>query len=118
MRFTIDARSQAARQPFQHSLIVRETRFSCATELAQAGIQDLYRALVTDEQRNRLIIDDVLNALEEGRSPILLTERKDHLEYLAARLRPATRNLVILRGGMGVKQRRELAARFAAIAND
>jgi superfamily II DNA or RNA helicase len=60
----------------------------------------------------------VLNALEEGRSPILLTERKDHLEYLAGRLRPAAKNLVILQGGMGAKQRRELAAQFAAIPGD
>jgi len=59
--------------------------------------------------------NDVLNALEEGRSPILLTERRDHLEYFEAQLRPAARNLVVLRGGMGAKQRREATERIAAI---
>ena len=57
----------------------------------------------------------MLNALEEGRSPILLTERRDHLEYFEAQLRPAARNLVVLQGGMGTKQRRQTAARIAAI---
>jgi hypothetical protein len=38
------------------------------------SIQDLYRALVADEHRNRLIINDVLTALEEDRSPILFTD--------------------------------------------
>lgn len=60
----------------------------------------------------------MLNALEERRSPILLTERKDHLEYFADRLRPAARNLIIMQGGMGAKQRRELAGRIAAIPPD
>ena len=77
--------------------------------------QDLYRLLAADEQRNHLIIDDVLNSLEEVRSPILLTERRDHLEYFEAQLRPAARNLVVLQGGMGAKQRRETAARIAPI---
>lgn len=57
----------------------------------------------------------MLNALAEGRSPILLTERRDHLEYFEAQLRPAARNLVVLRGGMGPKQRREVTERIAAI---
>jgi len=74
--------------------------------------------MVADEPRNRLIVDDVLNALEEGRSPILLTERRDHLDYFARQLRPATRNLVVLQGGMSAKKRREVAAQFAAIPSD
>jgi superfamily II DNA or RNA helicase len=96
-------------------LIVRETPFRLRDDAAGTGIHEIYRALATDEQRNRLIIDDVLNALEEGRSPILLTERRDHLEYLATELHPATRNLVILRGGMGARQRKEVAQRIASI---
>jgi superfamily II DNA or RNA helicase len=115
VRFAIDPKNQTARRPFARRLIVRETRFRLAGEERQTPIQDLYRALVADESRNQLIVNDVLNALEEGRSPILLTERKDHLEYFEAQLRPAARNLVVLRGGMGAKQRREVRERIAAI---
>ena len=116
VRFAIDSKNQTARRPFAHRLIVRETKFRLAGNAYQTPIQDLYRALVADEFRNQLIVNDVLNALEEGRSPLLLTERTDHLEYLEAQLRPAARNLVVLRGGMGVKQRREAAERIAAIS--
>jgi superfamily II DNA or RNA helicase len=116
--FTVDSKNQTARRPFAHRLIVRETQFRVAGNGRQTPIQDLYRALVADASRNQLIINDVLNALEEGRSPLLLTERKDHLEYLEAQLRPAARNLVVLRGGMGAKQRREVAERIAAIPPD
>ena len=59
-------------------------------------IQPLYAALATDEGRNRLILADIASALAEGRSPILLTERKDHLEYLAHRLQGSARHLVVL----------------------
>lgn len=118
VRFTIDSKNQTAGRPFAHRLIVRETQFRVAGDARQTPIQDLYRALVADASRNQLIVNDVLNALEEGRSPLLLTERKDHLEYLEAQLRPAARNLVVLRGGMGAKQRREVAERIAAIPPD
>ena len=97
VRFAVDARSDAARRPFDHRLIVRETAFGRGRTVSLDRIQPLYAALATDEGRNRLILADVASALAEGRSPILLTERKDHLEYFAHRLRGDARHLVVLR---------------------
>jgi len=54
-------------------------------------------------------------AIQEGRSPILLTERKDHLEYFAERLRPIVRHLVVLQGGMTAKERRSSTDQLASI---
>ena len=115
VRFAVDPRSQAARRPFDHRLIVRETAFRLDGSRADAGIQGIYAALAEDEMRNRLILDDVLHALEEGRSPILLTERRDHLEYFAEQLRGFVRHLVVLQGGMTAKERQEIGARLAAV---
>ena len=42
----------------------------------------------------------------EKRSPILLTERRDHLDYLAKHLHGPARNLIVLHGGMKAKDRR------------
>lgn len=53
--------------------------------------------------------------MAEGRSPILLTERKDHLELLAASLQGVARHVVVLRGGMPPTERRVAAATLAAI---
>jgi superfamily II DNA or RNA helicase len=115
IRFAVDPRSQAARRPFNHRLIVRESAFRLDGSRADAGIQVIYTALAEDEARNRLILDDVLHALEEGRSPILLTERRDHLEYFAEQLRGFVRHLVVLQGGMTAKERREIGAQLAAV---
>ena len=81
-RFAINDKSQAAQRPFAHTLAVRETGFKTLSE-RRATIQELYAALAADAKRNQLILDDVIEALEHGLSPILLTERKDHLEYFA-----------------------------------
>jgi superfamily II DNA or RNA helicase len=115
VRYAVEAKSEAAGRPFEHHLFVRETGFRVSEAMAGAGIQAIYRALVQDERRNQLIIDDVLRALDEGRSPILLTERKDHLMYLAEQLRGHAPNLVVLHGGMTDKERRGLSARLAAL---
>ena len=74
--------------------------------------------LTANKQRNNLIFDDVIQSLEEGRSPILLTERKEHLEYFADRLRKFTRNLIVLQGGRSAKRRREDLNRLAAISDN
>ena len=116
VRFAIDPKSQAAQRPFAHKLLVRETGFNASSE-GTPGIQELYAALAADEKRNRLILDDVIQALEQGASPILLTERKDHLEYFADQLIKFTRHLVVLQGGMSAKERRGARERLAAIPN-
>ncbi len=112
--FAVDARNQAAHRPFHHNLIVRETEFSLDDGDDQR-IQALYRRLAADEHRNNMIFDDVLHALEAGRSPILLTERRDHLEHFAERLRGFSRNLIVLRGGRSAAKRRDDLDQLAAV---
>jgi superfamily II DNA or RNA helicase len=116
VRFAIDPKSLAAQRSFEHRLIVRDTRYELNSGAANEGIQGIYRELASDEKRNRLILDDVVRALDEGRSPILLTERRDHLEYFVANLRGLTRNLIVLQGGMRSKARREAMDRLATIS--
>ncbi|HEU0302161.1 MAG TPA: DEAD/DEAH box helicase family protein [Longimicrobium sp.] len=88
-------------------LVVRNTALRLPDSASEAGIQTIYRILAADEARNQLIVNDVLQALDDGRSPILLTERRDHLEYLAERLGRHVPDLLVLRGGMKATERRE-----------
>jgi superfamily II DNA or RNA helicase len=118
VRFAIDPKSEAARRPFEHRLICRETTFRAGGLGSEASIQELYAAIAADGRRNELILNDVIGALEQGRSPILLTERRDHLECFAARLRGFARHLVVLQGGVTAKARRAAKAQLAAIPRD
>ncbi len=118
VRFAADGKRQAARRPFEHTLIVRETGFKAAGLPEGVGIQEVYAALAANQDRNDLILTDVRGALKEQRSPIVLTERRDHLEHLATRLRGVARHLIVLHGGLRAKERRELLARLAGVPDD
>jgi superfamily II DNA or RNA helicase len=106
VRFRVDARSQAAARPFLHRVVLRTTDFAAPSgaEGERPPIQSLYAALAANDARNALIFDDVLKSLEERRSPLILTERKDHAQHLAEKLSRFARNVIVLTGGMGAKQ--------------
>ena len=71
--------------------------------------------LALDTDRNDLIFDDILSALEKGRSPVVITERKDHLDLLEGRLSKFAKNVIVLRGGMSARQARAAAESLATI---
>lgn len=118
VRYRVDARKQAASRPFEHRVVVRETVFSMVGSQVDPTIQDIYSALMSDEARNAMILDDVISAVDSKRSPVVITERKEHLEMLAEHLRRAVRNVIVLKGGTGVKQRRAVAEQLASIPED
>ena len=78
----------------------------------------MYRWLAADSRRNSLIVDRIIAAIEAGRSPIVLTERRDHLEFIAQELSKAAKNVIVLQGGMTEKARREVSERLEAIPRD
>ena len=121
VRHRVDAKAQAAARPFEHTVLVRPTGFrpvKPADEDARIQFQDLYKELIADDERNRLICDDVVVSAREGRSPLVLTERNEHIDCLAARLSPRIRHLVVLRGGAKPKESHAIIARLAAIPED
>jgi superfamily II DNA or RNA helicase len=115
IRFRETAKKQVDTMPFKHMVLTRFTDFKLPPELTDPKIQDIYSALVLDKHRNELIFNDLLKALERGRSPLLLTERTEHLEWFAEHLRGFAQNIIILRGGMGAKQRKALAEQIKAV---
>src|SRR4051794_2946081 len=119
VRYRVDARKQAASRPFDHKVIFRRTEFQLPRFRPgeQPAIQDLYAKLAQDPARNDLIFDDILSALENGRSPVVITERKDHLDMLAGRLSKFAKNVVVLRGGMGARRSRAASAALEEISD-
>ncbi|MEW6667252.1 MAG: DEAD/DEAH box helicase family protein [Thermodesulfobacteriota bacterium] len=118
VRYRVDSKRQALAHPFTHTVYVRPTGFQPVQAPAPdvgSRFQQLYAELIADESRNRLIFEDVLRAVREGRSPMVLTERKDHLERLAELLSPEVRHLILMRGGMDRKELGNVMARLAGI---
>jgi superfamily II DNA or RNA helicase len=119
IRHLVDARAQTTTRPFDHMVRFRRTEFQFPRNRPdeKPTIQELYAKLAQDSARNDLVFDDILSALEAGRSPVVITERKDHLELLAARLSKFAKNVVVLQGGMGAKRSRAASKTLEAISD-
>jgi len=118
IRHRVDAKQQAHARPFTHHVIVRPTRLRPMEEPdpdRRLEYQNLCADIMRSEERNLMIRDDVLEALREGRSPLVLTERIEHVSILAELLKPHSPNLIVLQGGMGRKSLREAIAQLAAV---
>lgn len=118
LRFRERLKKAADRLPFEPLVFERETLFNLPPNGQEIGIQDIYQMILQDEARNDLIFDDILKALETGRSPLVLTERKDHLEYLQERLKNFARNIIVLKGGLGKKQRQIISEQLKSIPDE
>ncbi len=71
-------------------------------------IQNVFKALVENDHRNRAVINDVTSAYREGRKVLVLTERTDHLTLLRNYLGEDIANCFLLHGRMPRKQREEV----------
>jgi superfamily II DNA or RNA helicase len=105
------------KSPFSQKLITRFTNFSCSWS-GEDTINSIWPLLITAEERNQMICDDVMDNLKEKRSPIILTERKEHLEILRQKLQDSVSHLVILQGGMKAGIRKEMIAKLTNVPDD
>ncbi|SHK07517.1 Superfamily II DNA or RNA helicase [Desulfatibacillum alkenivorans DSM 16219] len=121
VRYRVDDRKQAEKRPFGHKVVMRPTGFQMKSPLhgdADPTIHDYYTALMKDEQRNMLILKDLLDAIKEGRSPVVLTERKEHLQIFMDLIENQVQHVIALKGGMGKKQRVAISDRIASIGEE
>jgi superfamily II DNA or RNA helicase len=115
IRYRVNARDQAAARPFEHVVIPRFTNFRLPAQAQKPEIHEIYAALTHDQSRNDMILKDLLETIKRGRSPLVLTERTEHLKALAARLENTVKNVLVPQGGMGVKQRKAIMTRLLNI---
>nr|WP_253944674.1 DEAD/DEAH box helicase [Paenibacillus sp. NEAU-GSW1] len=118
IRMRIDTKMLGNVRGFTLTVIPRYTMFRMPAGTTSSDIQNVYQSLVADEERNTMIFDDLLKCLDDGRSPLLLVERTVHAEYFEQRLKGFAKNVIVLRGGMGKKQREAIREKMASIPND
>ena len=120
VRYRVTARQGVATHPFKHQVIFRETGFTLPQHLEKSEMtfHEIYDALINDETRNTIIFEDVMKSIaEENRSPLLISERREHIEMFALRFRSLVKNVIVFRGGMGRKQRQALQEKLASISD-
>ena len=105
IRYNADAKAQMQGQTFQRLLVPRFTPFRPVSG-EDLSFTKVAQQLSEDEYRNLFIVKDVIEALKEGRSPIILTSRTAHVEILADLLRPHCPNVITLVGSESTKEKR------------
>jgi superfamily II DNA or RNA helicase len=83
-----------------------------------AGIQEVFRTLAIDTARTARIAEEIVDAYQQGRKILVLTERTEHLAAIEAALGGRVLNLVTLQGRSSKKQRVAALARLDALAPD
>jgi superfamily II DNA or RNA helicase len=89
IRYSIDAKSQASKRDFEHYIVPCFTSFKKPFSQTEETwhITQIYTALSENEFRNQQIITDVLNAVKNNRTPIILTQRTEHVSRFADMLK-------------------------------
>ncbi len=136
VRHRVDAKDMSVFQRFSHTVEVRLTGFEPATPPTSAPTDDVtsspslkidenrpaYTALVSElvnnRRRNEMIVNDVIDAVSRGRSPVVLTERREHLETLREMISGRVEHLLVYHGQMGTRQQRELNAAKTAVPDE
>ena len=121
IRYHVDARKQAQKRPFRHFVMPRHTEFRLPVNLTEQyerlPIQTVYAELANNGVRNEMIVNDVVFALKDGRSPIILTERKEHVAFFADRLSGISKHIIILQGGMGNNVHKQMLEKIESIGD-
>jgi len=95
----------------QKNVTIHETGFRLSAEVGHhPAYHELIQLLTSNEARNKKIIGHTLNAISEGRFPLLISDRKEHLDTLEKLVgeKVSAEELKIIRldGDLSNKQRR------------
>ncbi len=112
IRHVIDVPAVAERR-----VVVHETAFTTEETGADGpSIQAIYTELAADEERNALIVRQVLDAVEEERCCLILTNRLDHLDVLSTAIRArSVAPVLAMHGRQAPAERRALRDRLAGL---
>lgn len=114
--YRVDAIEQAQRQLFDHVAVPRFTdfRMPLAADGGFRTLNQIFSELCLSKNRNAMIVDDVVKAVNAGRMPIVLTERTEHAKLLTDAIEHRGVKTFLLIGKEAAKLKREKLAAIAA----
>ena len=116
IRHLVDAKSQAQNRGFSHYIIPRFTSFRSLNSKEKA-ITQIYTEITENANRNKQIVSDAIYAVENGRTPIIITERTEHIEVLKDMLLGKCENIITLMGKISPKEKRQTMEKLSNITD-
>lgn len=117
-RHPMNGQPERADRALSLRVVRRDTSFDPSGLPTDASIQEIYGALTGDEERTQMIAAEAVGLVAEGRSPIVLTERREHLQRLRERLIDRVPTLISLHGEMRAADSRVAAERLRSISDE
>ena len=108
IRFQVDAKKEASHRTFDHLIVPRFTavRMPLDTRSKKWHITDIYTHICESDLRNRQIVADVERVVNDGRNPLILTERTQHIRQLVELMKDKDFEVIVLTGELKTKVRR------------
>lgn len=104
IRHVVDTTDRAARE-----MLVHETTFRTEEPgIDGPSIQAIYSELAADAERNAMIAGHVIEAVDQGRTCLVLTNRLQHLDALADALESCGSPVIRLHGRLAAANRRDI----------
>lgn len=119
--YSTTAKQMNQSQNFAHYLVPRFSSFHYVqinSDSENPKINEYYEKLVSNEARNNLIIEDVKNAVLESRTPLILSDRIEHLKTLKERLVDCAKNVILITGRGTQKQKKEQLEKLNSVQTD
>ena len=101
----------------EHKVLVQETGITIGDLQQEHTTNELYDYLYINPIRNMQIVMDVRNCLDEKRYPIILTERKEHIDLLEKELSSYVK-VYKLHGGLKKKERESIMEELQNLSED
>ncbi|MEG0505025.1 MAG: DEAD/DEAH box helicase family protein, partial [Raoultibacter sp.] len=111
-RYKVNPLDQARKRPFEQFVVPRFTNSLPEDANEKFNITKLYGTLASDHRRNELIITDIIACIEADRSPLVLTERTEHVAELARLLKTRFSNVLTVTGKMSDLEKRTFLNRI------
>ena len=118
IRVRVSNKELKQNKEMEHTVIVKKTNYKYipSDEQDKILISEILNDMCHNVFRNSMIIEDIKKCIEEGRTPIVLTERVEHLKILKEGLDDLNIPIVIYKGNMGKKKTKEIGSQSSAIA--
>ncbi len=107
-------------QNFAHIFIPRFTSFHFAENQTSTPlkINNYYEKLIENEARNILITEDVKSAVKNNRTPLILSDRIEHLQKLETLLKDCAQNIILITGHGTQKQKKLQLEKLNSVPNE
>lgn len=104
IRHKFSAKNRAEKTGFNYQVRIKTTDF----ETDKTEIYEIYQELINDDARNTVLINDAIQSVDAGKTPIVVTKFRKHAELLRDAIQKEVKNTFLLLGGDNTKTLEEI----------